>query len=93
MNRAYKNLERGSIGSASDMLYEANINRSPTSYLLNPGEERAMYPEGDTDKRLLQLSYTSDNGTDLGVLNWFSVHGTSNNNTNRVSRGKKRKES
>ena len=78
-------MERGSIGSASDKLHDANINRSPTSYLLNPEDERANYDdEGDTDKRLLQLSFETDDGTALGVLNWFSVHGTSVNSTNQV---------
>ena len=84
-NRAYKNLQTGSISVAEDLLFGANINRSPSSYLLNPQGERDKYEkEGDTDKRMLQLKFTGDNKTDIGVLNWFAVHGTSMNNTNLV---------
>lgn len=77
-------MEQGTIETASDLLFDANINRSPSSYLLNPKEERDLYPEGDTDKSLVQLKFTADSGNDMGVLNWFSVHGTSMNGTNQV---------
>ena len=36
-------------------LHDANINRSPTSYLANPEEERAKY-EYDTDHSFVQLN-------------------------------------
>lgn len=37
----------------SGKLYESNINRSPNAYLNNPAEERALYPDGNTDKTMV----------------------------------------
>jgi neutral ceramidase len=70
-------------------LFESNINRSPTSYLLNPQEERDAYAEdGDTDKTMLLLNFVSvRTRKSLGVLNWFAVHATSMNNTNTMISG------
>jgi neutral ceramidase len=79
-------LEHGNIEVASDFLMDASINRSPSSYLLNPQSERNKYAdEGDTDKTMLMLKFISDQKKPLGALNWFAVHGTSMNNTNLVS--------
>ena len=88
--RAYQNLQPGTINTSQGLLFGANINRSPTSYLLNPKEERALYEsEGDTDKNMVLLKFTCYDGEgglkQLGALNWFAVHGTSMNNTNLVS--------
>lgn len=78
-------MERGTIEAASEYLMESNINRSPSSYLLNPQSERDEYADqGDTDKTMVQLKYVSDKNTPLGALSWFAVHGTSMNNTNTV---------
>jgi neutral ceramidase len=67
-------------------LFGANINRSPTSYLLNPENERGQYAdEGDTDKNMLLLKLAADDGANVGVISWFSVHGTSMNASNLVS--------
>ncbi len=46
---AHENLQSGKIFIANGELEESNINRSPTSYLLNPEDERAQY-DADTDK-------------------------------------------
>ncbi|KAG7339665.1 neutral/alkaline non-lysosomal ceramidase [Nitzschia inconspicua] len=100
--RAYRNLQPGSIEIQQDKLHDANINRSPTSYLLNPQSERDTYQEdGDTDKSMLQLLFSHhhqqqhDNhrmineqpATPIGLLNWFAVHGTSMNGTNTLISG------
>lgn len=87
--RAYNNLQEGSMTVAEDMLFGSNINRSPTSYLLNPQEERDQYAsEGDTDKRMLQLQFTAkQDKKEIGVLNWFAVHGTSMNYSNQLISG------
>jgi Neutral/alkaline non-lysosomal ceramidase, N-terminal len=83
---AYQGLAKGEIYHSEGLLFNASINRSPSSYLLNPEKERKKYEkEGNTDKRMLQLRFTSG-GEDIGLLNWFSVHATSMNNTNQVSR-------
>jgi len=83
---AYQNMEDGNIKINVGKLNDANINRSPTSYLLNPEEERLLYSDdGDTDKDMVLLKFTSlDDKTDFGSLNWFAVHGTSMNNTNTL---------
>jgi len=85
---AHRQLQKGKVFMAQGDLYGANINRSPTSYLMNTQEERDLYPEGDTDKNMLLLHLTADSsGDSLGVLNWFAVHGTSMNNTNTLTSG------
>lgn len=43
--------------------------------------------EGDTDKQMLQLTLTNNNGTHLGLINWFAVHGTSMNSSNLLISG------
>lgn len=88
---AHKNLKPGKVLLSQGDLYESNINRSPTSYLLNPQSERDMYPEGDTDKNMLLLNLISqETGESVGVVNWFAVHGTSMNNTNTLTSGDNR---
>ncbi|CAH0714659.1 unnamed protein product, partial [Brenthis ino] len=64
-------------------LLDANINRSPTSYLRNPPEERAKY-KYDVDKTLAQIRFVTPTNNIVGVINWFAVHPTSMNNTNRL---------
>ncbi|KOB79228.1 putative ceramidase [Operophtera brumata] len=53
-------------------LLDANINRSPSSY------------KYDTDKTLAQVRFVAPNDKVLGVINWFAVHPTSMNNTNKL---------
>lgn len=92
---AHNNVAAGRVLVSQGSLYDANINRSPTSYLRNPENERAQYPEGDTDKNMLLLEVTNA-ATDLtslkrrGVLTFFAVHGTSMNNTNYLVSGDNR---
>lgn len=33
---------------------------------------------------MVQLKFESESGTPLGVINWYAVHATSMNNTNRL---------
>lgn len=57
--RAYQNLQPGTIHSSQGLLFGANRNRSPTSYMLNPSSERYIYKkEGDTDKNMVLLKFT-----------------------------------
>lgn len=85
---AYRNIQPGHLRVSEGMLWEANINRSPTSYLLNPVEEREAFREhGDTDKTMLQVLIENEQGQHLGLLNWFAVHGTSMNGTNQLISG------
>ncbi|XP_045768762.1 neutral ceramidase [Maniola jurtina] len=64
-------------------LLDANINRSPSSYLRNPPEERQKY-KYDVDKTLAQIRFIAPSDQIVGVINWFAVHPTSMNNTNRL---------
>lgn len=66
----------------------ANINRSPTAYLRNPEVERNNYPDGNTDKLMVQLGFKSaKTNAPIGLFNWFAVHPTSMNNTNKLVSG------
>ena len=96
--KAHRHLRPSNIYMDEGLLFDANINRSPTSYLNNPEAERLEYEtEGDTDKRMLQLVFESvKEQTDdsegeqaelVGVLNWFAVHPTSMNSTNQLISG------
>lgn len=83
---AHETQKSGKIFVANGELDGANINRSPTSYLLNPEDERAEY-DADIDKNMLLLKLVGDDGSLIGVVNWFAVHGTSMNNTNTLTSG------
>ena len=86
--RAYQNLRPGKLRMSEGLLFDTNINRSPTSYLLNPAEERTKYKDqGDTDKTMLQIMLETPDENPLGLLNWFAVHGTSMNGTNQLISG------
>jgi len=83
---AHENLEKGTdtsilynIGSVVD----GNINRSPTSYEANPEEEKALYPDGNTDKQMT-IFRIQKGDQEVGMFNFYPVHGTSMNNTNRL---------
>ncbi|KAH8381289.1 hypothetical protein KR093_002102 [Drosophila rubida] len=83
IKRANDNMVDGRIFFAKTIVLNANINRSPTSYLRNPVEERAQY-EHDVDKTLTQLRFVDKENNLLGAFNWYAVHATSMNNTNKL---------
>lgn len=65
-------LTPGKASIAVGLLAGANINRSPTSYLLNPPSERAANEiwGGNTDHNMTVLKLVASNGTELGMFNW-----------------------
>ena len=73
----------GKIFLDRTVILNANINRSPTSYLRNPASERADY-EYNVDKELTQLRFMDIENNLLGAFNWYAVHATSMNNTNKL---------
>lgn len=81
ITNAHNNLQNGRIYIGETEVLEANINRSPSSYLHNPEEERSQY-QYDTDKTLTQIRFVSEDNEVIGAINWFAVHPTSMNNTN-----------
>ncbi|CAK3946291.1 Neutral ceramidase [Lecanosticta acicola] len=85
IRQAHEALGPGHLSIGHIEIEDANINRSPWSYLQNPAEERDRYKH-DVDRMMTLLRFTSatESGPqDIGVLTWFAVHGTSmfGNNT------------
>lgn len=83
---ADKNLVPATGYISRGALHDANINRSPSSYLRNPEKERAQY-DYDTDQNMTLLKLVAEDGKELGMFNWFAVHPTSMNNTNILVSG------
>ena len=78
-----------SVKIAMGELLDANFNRSPDAYVLNPQAERAGFVdtggrEIDTNRWMTLLKLQRDDGTPIGVVNWFSIHGTSIGQTSRL---------
>jgi neutral ceramidase len=62
---AYQNLQPGAIHVSHGLLLGANRNHSPTSYMLNPANERFLYEnEGDTGKKMVLLTFLALNNTE-----------------------------
>ncbi|XP_054715880.1 uncharacterized protein LOC129225311 [Uloborus diversus] len=81
IDMAHENMQPGYIFYNEGDLHNASINRSPTSYLNNPPEERAQYTS-NVDTKMTLLKFTDINNKPIGMINWFAVHCTSMNNTN-----------
>ncbi|XP_053680554.1 neutral ceramidase-like [Anopheles nili] len=80
--RAHENVREGRVFLSETTVHEANINRSPSAYENNPQEERDLYRDY-TDKKLVQLRLVDMADRLVGAINWFAVHPTSMNKTNR----------
>nr|XP_054774076.1 uncharacterized protein LOC129282175 [Lytechinus pictus] len=89
IERAHESMVPGNIFHNEGILLDSNINRSPTAYENNPQEERARY-KYNVDKLMTVLKLVDVNGVDIGMINWFAVHGTSMNNTNKLISGDNR---
>lgn len=76
VDKAHKSLAPGSLALGTAELLDANINRSPFSYLQNPADERARY-KYDQDKDFTLLDFRDASGKSRGFLSFFAVHGTS----------------
>lgn len=83
---AHNSIQNGYVYFNKDVLVDASVNRSPSSYLLNPESERNRY-QHDTDKTIQVLKLTNTNGEPIAAVTFFAVHGTSMNNTNRQISG------
>ncbi len=84
--RAHANLADGTITIAQGELLHAGINRSPQAYQQNPAGERARYPS-DTDTTMTLLKLQEATGREVGMINWFPVHGTSMGSENLLISG------
>ncbi|CAK5272171.1 unnamed protein product [Mycena citricolor] len=88
--RAHSSLASGTVSAGNGRVEGGSRNRSPTAYLLNPEEERALYTEnggdnGDQEWNVDVLRFDDENQTadGRGFMSFFGVHGTSiyENNT------------
>lgn len=70
------------FGNVGELL-DSNINRSPVAYDNNPASEKAKYTH-NVDKDMTLVKIIDPAGNDMGMINWFPVHCTSMNNTNRL---------
>lgn len=86
---AHKSLAEGTLTIGTAHVKDGNINRSLYAYLQNPEEERNKYKgDGDsTDTLMTLLRLTRADGTHIGALNWYAVHGTSAHNNNTLVTG------
>ena len=83
--RAHKNLQPGRIKMNIGQVDNANINRSPASYLNNV--DRKEYID-NTDHEMTVLRFESIDGqNEIGMINFYPVHGVSLNNTNLLVAG------
>ncbi|XP_076616547.1 neutral ceramidase [Chaetodon auriga] len=80
---AHNSMKPGRIYRSRGDLNDSNLNRSPQSYLNNPEDERLRY-EGNTDKQVVVLKFTDQEGRGVGMLSWFAVHAVSMKYTNRM---------
>lgn len=80
---AHNSMFEGRIFISQIDVENANINRSPAAYDNNPTEEKAQY-KSNVDKTMMQLRFMDkSNSQVMGAFNWFPVHPTSMNNTNK----------
>ncbi|KAK0628903.1 Neutral/alkaline nonlysosomal ceramidase [Bombardia bombarda] len=83
IKRAHESLQEGYLDFGTTNITDANLSRSPSSYLANSAAERAQYTD-NVDKTLTLLRFRrASDLKNIGVLTWFPVHGTSvlQNNT------------
>lgn len=83
--RADNNLAPGTIQIEQGDLLGASINRSRSAYEKDPDAD--LSPGRDTNKQMTLLKLVRADGTEVGMLNWFAVHGTSMHNDNRLISG------
>ena len=66
IERAHENMKLSTLYYTQGEISNANINRSPTSYLANPEEERNQYT-ANTDHTMVQLNiFGADDGKPRG---------------------------
>lgn len=80
IKEAHARLAPGRLSVGSIDILDANVNRSPWSYLANPAEERQRYKyDADKTMTVLRFSQITESGEakDVGVFTWYATHGTS----------------
>ncbi|MCM2323760.1 MAG: neutral/alkaline ceramidase [Oligoflexia bacterium] len=78
--RAHQSAEPGRLLLATGELEDATVNRSVEPYLANPGARRGAE---ETPRQMTVLKAVSESGRELGMVNWFAIHGTAASHDNR----------
>lgn len=86
IDRAHTNVKPATIKIAKGDLTGISFNRSPQSYELNPSSERAQYA-GNVDTEMTLMRFDGLDGKPIGMINWFPIHGVSENNKNHLING------
>jgi neutral ceramidase len=79
---AHADVAPARLALAVGELRDASVNRSQTSFELNPADDRAFFPDA-IDPQTTLLTIERD-GVLVGAVNWFATHGTSMTNKNRL---------
>ncbi|MDR0965530.1 MAG: neutral/alkaline ceramidase [Myxococcales bacterium] len=82
--QADANVRPANIRVGRGQLFDASINRSPQAQANNPRALLEELEEGGIDRQMTLLRFDAEDGTPLGVLDFFSVHATSMGNQNRL---------
>ncbi len=82
VDAADANLKPGKVKFAEGTLTGANVNRSLAAFTNNPAADRARFPNA-VDTRMSVLRF-EQNGTPVGMLDFFATHGTSMTPSNHL---------
>ena len=74
IKQAHTNLTPGNLSLAQGKLLQATRNRSLPSYNANP---EAQDFDSSVNETMTQLRLDAEDGTPLGLINWFAIHPTS----------------
>ena len=85
LETAFNKRQAAGIFMTRGLIENVQMNRSPTSYMANPADERLNY-DSDTNKEAFSLIFKESNSSQnaLGSFTWFGLHPTSLNYTNRM---------
>ena len=86
IKKAHENLEPGKIFINRGEIEDCGRNRSPSAYDNNPADEKARYTS-NTDKEILLIKFVTNNGKEIGCLNWYAIHPTNRGNKNKLITG------
>lgn len=79
---AHADVGAAQLSLAVGELHDASINRSHTSFELNPDSDKAIFPDAIDPQTTLLI--VQRGGALVGAVNWFATHGTSMSNRNRL---------
>lgn len=79
---AVANSQTGKIAVGFAEVLNANVQRSQPAFEQNPESERQQFldtagNEVNTNRTMTQIKLVRDNGQEVGLFNWYPIHGTS----------------